>query len=157
MTTILSARRTVESRCAMTNTVRSCTRRSRASWILRSVIVSTLAVASSRMTKGGFFSNTRAIVSRCFSPWLRRIPFSPILVSRRIGKASTKSLEQACSSASMISSSVASSLARRRLSRTVPSKRKGSWATCPTLSCSSLSPIWRMSTPESLIVPPLTS
>ncbi|PBO82088.1 MAG: hypothetical protein COB95_05570, partial [Nitrosopumilales archaeon] len=45
---------------AMMSTVRSAMRLSKALWICRSVMVSTEAVASSRMTSGGFFKSTRA-------------------------------------------------------------------------------------------------
>ena len=68
MTTIVSASRIVDSRCAMTKLVRPWRRRAIASWMSTSVRVSTLLVASSRMRMLGSARNARAIVSSCFWP-----------------------------------------------------------------------------------------
>ena len=65
-TRIWSARTIVESRCAIIMDVRSNIRVSSASWMSRSVVVSMLAVASSRTRIGGYFNSARAIESRCF-------------------------------------------------------------------------------------------
>ena len=59
MTTIESARRTVLSRCAMTNEVRPCIKCANACWICRSVAVSTLEVASSNNRIRGSRSSAR--------------------------------------------------------------------------------------------------
>ena len=67
-TTICSASRTVESRCAIAIVVRPSARRSSASWTSRSVWVSSAEVASSRTRIGGFRRTVRAIAIRCFSP-----------------------------------------------------------------------------------------
>ena len=68
MTTIVSALRIVESRCAITKLVRPCRSRAIAAWIRTSVRVSTLLVASSRMRMLGSARNARAIVSSCLWP-----------------------------------------------------------------------------------------
>ncbi len=60
--------RSVLSRWAMAIVVRPCTRLSKASWISRSVSVSTADVASSRIRIRGSISSARAIEIRCRSP-----------------------------------------------------------------------------------------
>ena len=54
---------------------------SKESWISCSVRVSTLEVASSRISIGGRHSMTRAMHSNCFCPWDKLPPDSPIMVS----------------------------------------------------------------------------
>src|SRR3990170_2924140 len=80
-TTIWSASRTVESRCAIAIVVRPWESRSSASWTSRSVCVSSEEVASSRTSTGGFRRIVRAIAIRCFSPPEKRYPRSPTIVS----------------------------------------------------------------------------
>lgn len=70
--------RTVESRCAMTNTVRPSIRPSTFFWISASVRVSMLDVASSRISTGGSATAARAMASSWRCPWLR---FAPSLVT----------------------------------------------------------------------------
>ena len=67
-TTIWSASRTVESRCAIAIVVRPSESRSSASCTSRSVSVSSELVASSRTRIGGLRRIVRAIAIRCFSP-----------------------------------------------------------------------------------------
>jgi hypothetical protein len=61
--------------------VRPANSRWSACWMSRSVAVSTLAVASSSTSTGGFFSSARAIETRCFSPTESFTPRSPTCVS----------------------------------------------------------------------------
>ena len=68
MTKIKSAFLMVERRWAMTKEVRPFVRLSIASWINSSVLVSTLEVASSRMSKGAYRTMARAMVINCFWP-----------------------------------------------------------------------------------------
>ncbi len=65
----------------MTKEVRPRIRPSRASWIRRSVSVSTLEVASSRISTRGSLSRARAMAMRCFCPPDRVAPRSPTGVS----------------------------------------------------------------------------
>ena len=67
-TTIWSASRTVESRCAIAIVVRPSASRSSASCTARSVCVSSAEVASSRTRIGGLRRIVRAIAIRCRSP-----------------------------------------------------------------------------------------
>ena len=71
----------VESRCAMTNTVRPASSRSMASCTRRSLSVSSAEVASSRIRTGGSISSARAIAMRWRWPPERRVPRSPSTVS----------------------------------------------------------------------------
>src|SRR5712671_3161345 len=75
------ALRSVDNRCAIANTVRPDTNRSSASWISRSVSVSTLLVASSRMRIRGSCRIARAIETRWRSPPDSVCPRSPTTVS----------------------------------------------------------------------------
>jgi len=77
-TTIWSASRTVESRCAIAIVVRPAESRSSASWTKPLVSVSSELVASSRMRIGGLRRIVRAIAIRCFSP-----PEEPVSRARR--------------------------------------------------------------------------
>lgn len=81
ITTILSARVIVDKRCAMTNDVRPLNNRSSADWMTRSVWVSTLDVASSRIRTRGSASNARANEMSCFCPPDKIAPPSPTNVS----------------------------------------------------------------------------
>src|SRR5207247_2613007 len=71
------ALRRVDKRCAIANTVRPATSRSSACWISRSVSVSTLLVASSRMRIRGSCRIARAIDTRWRSPPDSVCPRSP--------------------------------------------------------------------------------
>ena len=62
---IVSASRTVESRCAMTKVVRSAISASMPACTNCSVRVSMLEVASSRMSAGGSATAARAMVKSC--------------------------------------------------------------------------------------------
>ena len=68
ITRIRSARKTVDSRCAITIAVRPASARSSAACTAASEFESRCAVASSSTTRSGAFSSNRAIASRCFSP-----------------------------------------------------------------------------------------
>ena len=70
------ALRTVESRWAMTNTVRPAMSRSMPCSMSFSVRVSMELVASSRISTGGLAQAARAMFKSCRSPWLR-FPPSP--------------------------------------------------------------------------------
>ena len=156
-TRIWSAWRTVESRWAMTKLVRPSSKWASASWIRRSVVLSTLAVASSRTRIGGFFSRARAMESLCFSPTLSLTPRSPSCVWSPLGRRRMKASAFAAANAVHISSSVASGFAISRLSDVVPLKRKLSCVTMATERRSSLRGISRIGRPSSKISPELSS
>ena len=80
-TTIWSASRTVERRCAMTIVVRPVASSRSASSTARSVWTSSALVASSSSRTGGLRRIVRAIAMRCFSPPEKRKPRSPTTVS----------------------------------------------------------------------------
>src|SRR5690606_7939438 len=80
-TRIWSASRTVESRCAITNTVRPSRSCSIACWTRRSDSESSADVASSRIRIGGSRRIARAMAIRCRCPPDRRVPRSPRIVS----------------------------------------------------------------------------
>mmetsp|Transcript_24720 Transcript_24720/g.79584 ORF Transcript_24720/g.79584 Transcript_24720/m.79584 type:complete len:149 (+) Transcript_24720:420-866(+) len=67
----------VDNRCAITIVVRPCFTRASASWMPRSVMVSSELVASSSTSTGGFLSSVRAMATRCFSPPDSLRPRSP--------------------------------------------------------------------------------
>src|SRR5699024_839453 len=68
ITTITSAARIVDNRCAITTEVRPCCSFANASWMSASVRVSTDDVASSRISRRGLDKNARAMVSNWRSP-----------------------------------------------------------------------------------------
>ena len=72
--------RTVESRCAMTNTVRPAIRASIPRCTMASVRVSMELVASSIIMTGGSATAARAIASSCRWPWLRLAPLPLSLI-----------------------------------------------------------------------------
>mmetsp|Transcript_50826 Transcript_50826/g.121054 ORF Transcript_50826/g.121054 Transcript_50826/m.121054 type:complete len:80 (-) Transcript_50826:359-598(-) len=78
---MLCARRTVESRCAITSTVRPCIDVSIADCTEASEAVSSALVASSSSKTAGSRTSARAIAIRCFCPPERWLPFSPAMVS----------------------------------------------------------------------------
>jgi len=79
-TIILSARRIVESRCAITNAVRPIIKFDNARCTNISDSESSSEVASSRIRMGEFFSIARAMAMRCLCPPLKRCPRSPSVV-----------------------------------------------------------------------------
>ena len=81
MTRIRSASRMVESRCAITNDVRSERSAAIACWSSSSVRVSTEEVASSRISSAGSERKARAIVTSWRSPADRFEPSSSMTVS----------------------------------------------------------------------------
>ena len=85
-TTMRSASRTVESRCAITSEVRPARAVSSARCTAASDSESRWAVASSRITTDGALSSSRASARRCFSPPDSRWPRSPTTVSRPSGQ-----------------------------------------------------------------------
>ena len=101
--------RTVDSRCAITNTVRPSISESMPCSIRFSVRVSMELVASSRISTGGSDTAARAMASSCRSPWLR-LPPSPVMtVSYPWGRCRIKLSALASFAAARTSSSVASS------------------------------------------------
>mmetsp|Transcript_4810 Transcript_4810/g.9211 ORF Transcript_4810/g.9211 Transcript_4810/m.9211 type:complete len:124 (+) Transcript_4810:103-474(+) len=116
---MLSALRIVPSLCAITSTVRCFPSRSKASWTDFSVNVSNEAVASSKITNGGFFNKHRAMAARCFSPPLSLSPRSPTSVSQPSSMDSIKPSNCASLAAWRSSSSVASCFPYLRFSRIV--------------------------------------
>ena len=76
-----SALRTVESRCAITKTVRPRMRASMPRWMSASVRVSIELVASSRMSTGGSATAARAMAMSWRWPWLRFAPSATTGVS----------------------------------------------------------------------------
>mmetsp|Transcript_14164 Transcript_14164/g.38359 ORF Transcript_14164/g.38359 Transcript_14164/m.38359 type:complete len:106 (-) Transcript_14164:2219-2536(-) len=80
-TAIMLASTMVDSRCATIRVVRAFRREWSATWILRSVRVSSALVASSNTRMCGFFNRALAKATRCFSPPLNRSPRSPTTVS----------------------------------------------------------------------------
>ena len=78
---MLSAFWMVDSRWAMTKQVLSFISSRMAAWICSSVRVSTLEVASSKMSILASNSMARAMVRSCFCPWEMFMPFSSKMVS----------------------------------------------------------------------------
>mmetsp|Transcript_18367 Transcript_18367/g.63261 ORF Transcript_18367/g.63261 Transcript_18367/m.63261 type:complete len:86 (-) Transcript_18367:732-989(-) len=68
ITTMLSARRIVASRCATVSVVRPRAAASRASMTTASDCASSADVASSRSSRFGSRTRARAMATRCFSP-----------------------------------------------------------------------------------------
>ena len=100
--------RTVESRWAITNTVRPAMRESMPFSMSFSVRVSMEEVASSKISTGGSDTAARAMASSCRSPWLR-LPPSPVMgVSYPWGRWRMKPSALASLAAATICSSVAS-------------------------------------------------
>lgn len=85
-TTIASASRTVDRRCAITRVVRPRIRRCKASWTSRSFSVSRCEVASSSSKIGASLRMARAMARRCRWPPDNCTPRSPIWVSWPSGK-----------------------------------------------------------------------
>ena len=102
--------RTVESRWAMTNTVRPYIRESMPCWTMDSVRVSMEDVASSRIITGGSATAARAMASSCRWPWDRLAPLPVSMVSYPWGRRRMKSSALASWAAASTSSSEASRL-----------------------------------------------
>mmetsp|Transcript_12324 Transcript_12324/g.29865 ORF Transcript_12324/g.29865 Transcript_12324/m.29865 type:complete len:153 (-) Transcript_12324:467-925(-) len=137
-TMILSAPRTVVSRCAMTIVVRRlpATSWSSACCTSRSFSVSRAEVASSRMRMGGLRSAARAIATRCFCPPLNLLFLPPTMVSYPSGKEQMKSCADAARAAASTSAAETDSgLAPGRptamFTRRLASNKSGSCDTTP--------------------------
>ena len=157
MTTIRSASRIVESRCAMIRLVRFSIRRNMASWICFSVLVSTLEVASSRIRILGNERNARPIVISCRCPWERLAPESVSTVSYPSLRALTTLSQFESALASIIFSSEMEGSAYFKLARTVSVKRTVSCRTIPILSRRASVETSRMSVPSIRMEPLSTS
>ena len=103
-----SARRIVDSRCAITNVVRPASSVAIDAWISCSLSVSRLLVASSRIRICGCARIARAMASRCCCPPDSLTPRSPMKVSYPSGSLTMNSCALARRAASSISASVAS-------------------------------------------------
>ena len=157
ITMILSARWMVLRRWAMMSEVRPSTRRVRASRTRNSVSVSTLEVASSRMSTRGLWARARAKLTSCFCPVERVLPRSCKRLSKPSGSAWMKSEALTSSAACSRAWRVTCSEPRRMLSAIVPLKRNGSCNTTPQRRRSSCRFISRTSTPSSRTAPFCTS
>src|SRR6267378_2273505 len=100
-TRILSARRIVASRCAITKVVRPTIRLASAFCTNISDSASSSDVASSRIRMGESFKMARAMAMRCRWPPLKRVPRSPITVSYPCGNSVMKSCASAAWAAAM--------------------------------------------------------
>ncbi|OQC67817.1 MAG: hypothetical protein BWX47_01980 [candidate division Hyd24-12 bacterium ADurb.Bin004] len=132
-TSTRSASLIVASLCAITMLVLPARRRVRAFWILLSVLVSTLLVASSSTSTSGSARIALEIDNSCLCPWLRFDAPSERSVSYPLGSCLMKWSACAIRAASMHSSSVASSLPNLMFSMTVSAKRKVSCSTSARL------------------------
>mmetsp|Transcript_23278 Transcript_23278/g.76483 ORF Transcript_23278/g.76483 Transcript_23278/m.76483 type:complete len:129 (+) Transcript_23278:247-633(+) len=111
-TAILSARRTVDRRWAMTSVVRlwAVTTSSMARWTTRSDLASSADVASSSTRISGSRTSARAMATRCFWPPESWTPRAPTAVRKPSGNVPTKSNAFASFAARSTSSSVAAGL-----------------------------------------------
>mmetsp|Transcript_10904 Transcript_10904/g.24811 ORF Transcript_10904/g.24811 Transcript_10904/m.24811 type:complete len:128 (-) Transcript_10904:989-1372(-) len=107
-TTMLSAFRIVDRRCAITTEVRPCISRSSASCTTRSLSLSSALVASSSSRIFGSLSTARAMAMRCFCPPDSWTPRSPTSVENPAGRRETKLCALAALAAASICSCVAS-------------------------------------------------
>mmetsp|Transcript_2508 Transcript_2508/g.7143 ORF Transcript_2508/g.7143 Transcript_2508/m.7143 type:complete len:221 (+) Transcript_2508:492-1154(+) len=171
MATILSARRTVDKRCATTIHVTPApaapSRPSNACWTARSASTSKELVASSKTRQGASLRIARAIVSRCFCPPDNRDPRGPTFVRKPSGSLCTKSHASARMHASAILSSISagpkwlapssSSKAKSKLSCTEALNNTGSCVTTAILRRRRRTSWCRTSTPLTKTPPPVTS
>ena len=111
---------TVESLCAITNTVLPFIIASIPFSISRSVLVSIELVASSRISTGGLAIAALAIAMSCLCPCDRLPPSAVSIVSYPCGSLVINESALAILAASLISSSVASSFPYLILSAIVP-------------------------------------
>ncbi|MPM71138.1 hypothetical protein SDC9_118101 [bioreactor metagenome] len=152
-----SAFKMVLRRCAITKLVRPLIASSIAFWILASVTVSTLLVASSKINKLGSVIIVRAILINCFCPVLNKLFSSETSVSYPFSNDMIKSWILACFAALMTSSSVASGLPNVILSRIVPENNTDSCNTIPTCLRNISKSNSRISVPSIITDPSLTS
>ena len=129
MTTILSAPRMVDKRCAITIVVRPADSLSNASWTTFSDWASSAEVASSSNRIGVSLSRARAMTTRWRWPPERAEPRGPTLVSKPSGRFSRKSDTCAASRTPLSCSSVTSVRPSRMFSRRVSSNSKASCVT----------------------------
>mmetsp|Transcript_93422 Transcript_93422/g.264501 ORF Transcript_93422/g.264501 Transcript_93422/m.264501 type:complete len:134 (+) Transcript_93422:179-580(+) len=104
-TTMRSAWRTVDRRCATMSVVRSSITASIARCTMCSDSASNADVASSSSRTRGLHSSARAIATRCFCPPDSRTPRSPTVVLYPSGKSVMKS----CAKAALATASTRSS------------------------------------------------
>ena len=128
-TTIWSESTTVESRCAITSSVRSSATASIASRSSCSLTPSSEAVDSSSSRMGGAASSARAIARRWRSPPESMTPSSPTAASSPAGSRSSTSPRFTACSTAMHASSVASGAPSVRFSRRVPASTGASCST----------------------------
>mmetsp|Transcript_53521 Transcript_53521/g.113668 ORF Transcript_53521/g.113668 Transcript_53521/m.113668 type:complete len:203 (+) Transcript_53521:249-857(+) len=159
MTNIVSALRTVCSRCAITIVVipsRFWNSSFSASWTAASDSGSRALVASSRRSRVGLLTRARAIAILCFWPPLSDCPRSPTCSLYFFGKLSIKLCALATLATITISSNVAD-VPYPIFSSTVPEKSTGSWVTSPIFSLCVFKFIFFRSVSPNLIVPSLGS
>ena len=118
-----SARRIVDSRCAMTTTVRPALSSSMARVTAASFTPSSALVASSSSSTGASLRKARAMATRWRSPPDRAEPPSPTRVSQPRGRRSTTSASPARPAASRISCALAPGRPMRTFSSIVVSNR----------------------------------
>lgn len=109
---------------------------SRVFWINFSFFLSKAEVASSNRRICGFLRSALAIAILCFCPPDNWPPPEPTKVLIPSSRVLTKSMASACLRASLIYSSVASSLPNRRFSLMDIANRTGSCPTYPILDLS---------------------
>ena len=115
------------------------------------------AVASSSTTIGASLRIARARATRCTSPPDRYAPPAPRCVSRPCGSFATMSSHCAARSAASTCSRVASGLAARTFSPSVPLNSRLVWKTNAILSISSCGSASRTSTPPTSTRPAVAS
>ena len=119
-TAMMSAFLTVESLCAIITVVLPLDILSMDLFKAASVSLSTLLVASSRISIGASFRTALAMAILCLWPPDRRCPPSPISVCQPFGRISMNSVASAILAASLADSTEASGLPYLMLSRTEP-------------------------------------
>ena len=157
-TTIASARRTVDSRCAITNDVRLRIRLASASCTSRSDSASSAEVASSRIRIGEFLSSARAIASRCRWPPDSRWPRSPMTRLVAVGQRGDE-LVRVRRARRRLDAPRGRAPARRTrcCAAMVSSNSTVSCVTMPICARSDASVTSRMSRPSIRMAPPVTS
>uniref|UniRef100_A0A0E0G315 Uncharacterized protein n=1 Tax=Oryza nivara TaxID=4536 RepID=A0A0E0G315_ORYNI len=156
MTTIMSALRIVDRRCAIMIVVRPIDAMSRASCTMRSDSVSNALVASSRSRILGDFRIALAIAILCFCPpdiWTPRSPTCLATCSVPHSSWEMKLWALAALAAATTSSAGASSFPNRMFSLMLVANSAGSWLTSPICARSHFSRSLRMSTPSTVTSP----
>ncbi len=143
----------VESLWAITIEVRPCRSRSIACCISSSVSVSTLDVASSRISTRGSWARARAKERSCFCPTESVAPRSCTGVSYPSGSESMKRETPTVSAAATAPSRVIDSFDSVMFSRIVPRKRKTSCITRPISRLRSEVGMLRISRPSISTLP----